>query len=67
MWPRIAVFIAPTDVGAARYRIRVVKGWWAGPGTGGRQAIVYEAELSLRSTTERERIAEALRAAADAL
>ncbi len=67
MWPRIAVFIAPVDAQAARYRVRVVKGWWAGPGTGGRQSVVFESELTLRATSERERIAEALRAAADGL
>lgn len=67
MWPRLAVFIAPIDTDAGTYRVRVVKGWWKGPGTGGVQAILFEGSCDLKSTSERERIAEALRAAADAL
>lgn len=67
MWPRLAVFIHPTGKHDGEYAIRVMKGWWAGPGTGGRHSIVFEAVLELKSTSERERIAEALRAAADGL
>lgn len=67
MWPRLAVFIAPVDKDSGSYRVRVLKGWWGGPGTGGRQAILFEGTTDLKATSERERIAEALRAAADAL
>lgn len=67
MWPRLAVFIHPTGRQDGLYRCVVRKGWWGGPGTGGRGATLLEVELALKATDERERIAEALRAAADAL
>lgn len=67
MWPRLAVFIHPTGNQDGEYRIRVLKGWWGGPGTGGRHAVLGEFVLPLRATDERERIREALRSAADLL
>lgn len=67
MWPRIAVFIAPLGNASGTYSVRIRKGWWAGPGTGGAGAVLAEFEVELRATSERERIREALRAAADLL
>lgn len=70
MWPRIGVFIAPVDREAGRYRVRILKGWWAGPGTGGMHATLHDAEMILevgKATSERALIREALRAVADDL
>lgn len=64
MWPRIAIFIHPVDR-EGTYRVRIRKGWWGGPGKGGQGAVLGEFEVKLRATDERERIREALRAAAD--
>lgn len=65
MWPRIAVFIHPTGKEDGQYRVRVLKGWWAGPGTGGANRVLGEFHLDLRHESEEERLAQALRAAAD--
>lgn len=65
MWPRIAVFISPSDTASATYRVRIRKGWWGGPGTGGKGATLADFDVQLRATDERDRIREALRAAAE--
>lgn len=67
MWPRVAVFIHPTGRADGQYLVRVLKGWWAGPGTGGANRVIGEFHLELRATDERERLREALRAAAEML
>lgn len=67
MWPRIVVFISPIDAARTLYRVRIRKGWWGGPGTGGSGAVLHDFEVELRATSENERIREALRAAADLL
>jgi hypothetical protein len=67
VWPRLLVAIHPTGHADGEYRVRLRKGWWAGPGHGGQSAVIGEFLVELRATTERERIAEALRAAADEL
>lgn len=66
MWPRLAVFIHPVNH-EGRYRVVIRKGWWKGPGHGSTSAVLAEVEVSLKATDERERIREALRAAADNL
>lgn len=67
MWPRIAVFIHPTGRADGQYQVRLLKGWWAGPGHGGANRVLADFHLELRATDERERLREALRAAADLL
>lgn len=70
MWPRIGVFIRPVDRDAGVYGVRVLKGWWAGPGNGGMHATLHDGEVVLdvgKATSERELIREALRAVADSL
>lgn len=67
MWPRIALFISPVDREAGLYSVRLRKGWWSGPGTGGTGVLLLELTLELRATDERERMREALRATADLL
>lgn len=65
MWPRLAVFIAPTGRVDGEYAVRIRKGWWKGPGHGSTGALLAEFVVSLKATDEKERIREALRAAAD--
>lgn len=67
MWPRLHCFIYPLDSASGLCRVRVIKGWWMGPGHGGRQATIADVEVTIRSTDDRERMRLALRAAADAL
>lgn len=70
MWPRIGVFVRPIDRSAGVYGVRVLKGWWAGPGTGGMHATLHDGEVVLnvqKCATERELVREALRAIADSL
>lgn len=66
--PRILTYVAPCPHGeAGTMQVRVVKGWWGGPGVGGRQRCIHEFCIPVPDGPESERVARCLEAAAAAL
>lgn len=60
--PRYAIFVYPVDTAERRYRVRVRKGWWGGPGRGvtGRDILDRTVTLDGTATEELETVMSAL-------
>lgn len=66
--PRIAVFVHDCPHGEpGTVEVAVQKGWWAGPGQGGRHKELHRFCIPLPDGEEPERVARALEAAAAAV